>query len=151
MRKIVLGLLAAGAVALTWNALAQEPAKPAAGEQYTICVYESAAEFALRTDTTAKGQDYWKMWGSYMESLQAAGVIRGGMPFYRDTPGMNVTLQHGEQAKPAAASELELTGIFLIEVKDHAAALEWAGKVPNAKAGRVDLRKAFPAPKPAAK
>ena len=41
---------------------------------------------------------------------------------------------------PAVEAEEFLTGYFLIEVKSLDAAIDWAGQIPNARSGSVEVR-----------
>jgi hypothetical protein len=123
---------------------AQKPdAKPAeSSKQFVLMVYETAEEFALRTDTTEKGKAYWQQWGGFMESMTKAGITRGGAPLQREATSRTLTLQNGQPnvAKAAGNDKLEWTGFFLIEVKDLDEALAWAAKVPNAATSKVEIR-----------
>jgi hypothetical protein len=46
-------------------------AMPAAAEPFTLMIWETPEEIALRTDTTAAGQAYW---GGYMAFADEAGA-----------------------------------------------------------------------------
>jgi len=118
-------------------------AKAPAGEHFAILVYETPEEFALRTDKTEKGQNYWKGWGEYHQALVKASVLRGGMPLLRESTTRTVKFKDGKaevNEGPVARTKPELSGLFLIEAKDLDAALAWAAKVPNAGTSIVEVR-----------
>ena len=46
---------------------------------YTILIYETAADFAVRNDADPKKREaYWSMWPPYTKALKDAGVFVGG-------------------------------------------------------------------------
>lgn len=144
-------ILATLSAMLAPAALAEEAPSPFAN-QYAIAVYETPAEFALRTDTTAKGADYWKAWGGYHKAMLDAGIMRGGMPLQPGPKVRQVQLRAGQvkvKEGPLAAGEPVLSGFFLIEVESLDQAIAWAAKAPNASTSVVEVRPAFPAAMPA--
>jgi hypothetical protein len=145
------GVIAAVTAMLAVWAGAQESPSPFAN-QYALAVYETPAEFDLRTDKTAKGAEYWKGWGTYHQAMLDAGIMRGGMPLKPGPEVRQVRVRDGKvQTKegPLAAGEPVLSGFFLIEVDSLEKAIEWAAKAPNASTSVVEVRPAFPAAMPA--
>ncbi len=46
---------------------------------YTILIYETAADFAVRNGADAKKrEDYWAAWPPYSKALKEAGIFVGG-------------------------------------------------------------------------
>jgi hypothetical protein len=41
---------------------------------------------------------------------------------------------------PAVSADMFLTGYFLIEVESFETAISWAGRIPNARTGSVEIR-----------
>ena len=129
------GLLAAG--------LAAGAAEAA---EFTLFIYETPADYALRTDTGADGQAYWAAYGSYTKALQESGVIRGVGPL--QTEATAKTIRGGKTIDGAyATSDLILGGYFKIEAADLDAATAVAATAPSAsRGGAVEVRPGFVAP-----
>lgn len=130
-------------------AAASTTAVPAAAAEFTIFLYETPADFALRTDASAKGHAYWTSYGAYAKALQDAGVLRGGAPLQPGTSARTLVVRDGKPVVTTGAygrPELELGGYFKIDVADLDAALAWAAKAPAAGTGAVEVRPGFPAP-----
>jgi hypothetical protein len=111
---------------------------PALADGFTIFVYETPAEIALRTDTGEDGARYWAEWADYAALLGTEGVARGGAPLL---PG------------DIAAGDLVLGGYFEIEAADQAAAARLAAAAPSAARGgeaRLVRHLAMPPMAPAA-
>ena len=105
---------------------------------YSILIYETAADFAARNDP-AKREAYWSVWPPYVEALKQAGVFVGGAGL--EPPDAATTLHFdGDksivQDGPYADTKEQLGGFFIIDVPDLDAALAWAARVPRSP-GRV--------------
>ena len=116
-------------------------AAPAAAEPFTLMIWETPEDIALRTDTTEAGQAYWGGYMAFAQEAGAAGILRGGSALMTDA-GSIVTLG----AAPAATGPLLLGGYFQIDVPDLAAAQDWAAKLPAAATGAVAIHPGYPAP-----
>lgn len=124
-------------------------AMPAAAAEFTLFLYETPADFALRTDATAKGQAYWAAYGAYAKALQDAGVIRGGAPLQPGASARTLVVKDGKPVVSTGAHSrngLELGGYFKIDAPSLDVALEWAAQAPAAKTGAIEVRPGFPAP-----
>lgn len=116
--------------------------------QFTILCYETAADFARRSDPVAAGP-YWAEWSAYGATLAQAGVLVSGaglMP-----PGTATTLRPGPAGRqvqdgPFAEVREQLGGFFVIEVPDLDAALAWADRAPSTAYGATELRPVLPMP-----
>ena len=99
---------------------------------YTILIYESAANFALRTDAE-KQEAYWAAWPPYRKALEDAGVFVTGAGLQPPETGTTVKLRDGQrlvQDGPFADTKEQLGGFFIIDVPDLDTALEWAARCP---------------------
>lgn len=99
---------------------------------YTILIYESAANFALRTDAE-KQEAYWAAWSPYRKALEDAGVFVTGAGLQPPETGTTVKLRDGQrlvQDGPFADTKEQLGGFFIIDVPDLDTALEWAAGRP---------------------
>lgn len=96
-------------------------AGPALAEPFTMFIYETPEDIALRSDTTEAGAAYWTLWAEYSAELAASGAVRGGAPLMID------------EADGAA-----LSGYFILEAASHAEAEALAASAPAAlRDGRV--------------
>lgn len=121
----------------------------ARAEPFTILVYETEADFALRSDTTAAGQAYWAAWGRFAEVLQTSGAIRGGAPL--QLPSQGRTLRAGAPTAGAAGSMaaggLHLGGYFSVEAPSLDAAAALAAQAPSvSRGGAAEVRATYPTP-----
>ena len=116
-------------------------AAPAFAEPFTLMIWETPEEIALRTDTTEAGQAFWAAYMAFAQEAGAAGVIRGGSALMTDAAAI-VTLGAG----PSAGGALLLGGYFQIDVPDLAAAKDWAAKLPASRTGAVAIHPGYPAP-----
>ncbi|MCU0730210.1 MAG: hypothetical protein MUE84_01345 [Hyphomonas sp.] len=108
-------------------------ALPAAAETYTLLIYESPGDIALRTDTGAEGAAYWQAYSDFSAELGRDGVMRGGAPLIPD--------------REAYTGELVLGGYFQIETASRAAAEAYAAEAPSSKrGGRTVVAEHLPTP-----
>jgi hypothetical protein len=108
-------------------------ATPAGAADYTLFIYESAADIAARTDAE-KSSAYWGAYAAFADEATRAGVMRGGA-------GIEPV---GATVGAAAPAWPTLGGYFVIAVPDLATARQWAAKLPAARTGRVDVRPHLP-------
>lgn len=116
--------------------------------QYAILVYETPAELAAREDPARAGA-YWAAYTAYSQALVEAGVARGGAGLHPPAMATTVRLRGGQrqvQDGPFADTKELLGGLFLIDVPDLDAALEWAARCPAAATGSVEVRPQLPPP-----
>jgi hypothetical protein len=130
------------------QAVVARPAAKQAGEKklsYTLFIFETPEQFALRGDTTDAGKAYWGSFATYGAELNAAGIMRGGAPLAERSLGQLVSIRGGRQVVSSgtvikSAEGLHLGGYFQIEVSSPEQALAWAAKAPNAATGVVEVR-----------
>lgn len=103
---------------LTLAALALLTA-PAAAEPFTIFLYETQADIALRADDGPAGQAYWQAYADYAVTLQSAGAVIGGTPLI---PG-------------SLAAETVLGGYFVVDLPDLDTARALAAAAPSVQRG----------------
>ncbi len=107
---------------------------------YTILIYETAVDFAVRNSSDVKKrEEYWAAWPAYTKALKDAGLFVGGAGL--QPPETTTTLRFsGEQRLvqdgPFADTKEQLGGFYTINVPDLDTALEWAARCPRS-AGRV--------------
>lgn len=114
----------------------------ARAEPYTIFVYETPADLALRAEVSPRGQDYWASWGRFAQVLTDAKALRGGAPLRAAARG-----QVFGAAPIATGVEPTLSGYFIIEAPDLGAASALAAQAPSVqRGGGAEVRVAYPAP-----
>lgn len=128
--------------------LAPEPARAQGTAQYTILIWETPAQLALRTDAS-KGPAYWSAYADFGNQLQQAGVLRGGTALRTGDAVRVVTIRSGAttvtpEGQRSVANELG--GYFIIEVGTLDEAVRWAARAPAAPTGRVEVWPAYPSP-----
>jgi hypothetical protein len=114
--------------------------------EYAILAMEAEADYAARTDS-AESDAYWASWAAYVAALTESGVMSAAAGL--QPPGTATTLRmHGGttdiQDGPFADVKEHLGGIFLIDVPDLDAAMEWAARCPAAARGSVEVRPVLP-------
>lgn len=123
-------------------------AATAVPQQFSIMIWETPEQLALRTDGT-RGGAYWAAFAAYGAELQKAGVLRGGTALRTGDAVRTVTVRSGRPQVAARAhvdSRTELGGYFVIEVATLDDAVRWAERLPSALTGAVEVRPAYPAP-----
>ncbi len=106
---------------------------PASAETFTLFIYETPADIALRTDAGAEGAAYWAAYSDYSAELARDGVMRGGAPLIPETG--------------IGTGELVLGGYFQIETASRAAAEAYAAEAPSSKrGGRTVVAEHLPTP-----
>lgn len=102
---------------------------------YSESAGHSLGEEALATARTAMA--------SYAATLEAAGVLVAAEVLRDSGSSTTLSLAEGEvriQDGPFADTKEQLGGVFIIEVADLDAALEWARQAPPARWGSVEIR-----------
>ena len=108
-------------------------ALPAAAETYSLFIYETPADIALRSDTGPDGAAYWQAYSDFGAVLGRDGVVRGGAPLIPESE--------------ARTGELLLGGYFQIETASRAAAEAYAAEAPSSKrGGRTVVLEHLPTP-----
>lgn len=115
---------------------------------YTILIYETPADFAVRTDPDAKKQaDYWAAWPPYSKALKDAGVFVAGAGLQPPETATTLVLK-GERRQvqdgPYADTKEQLGGYFVIDVPDLDRALDWAARCPNMPGRVIEVRPNLP-------
>ena len=114
--------------------------------RYALLFQEPASEFAKRTDPAAQAS-YWAGWGSYIQTVEQAGIFLNGAGLEPPHTGTTLRLRDGGrtvQDGPFADTKEQLGGFVVIDVPDLDTALGWAAKSPAAAAGSVEVRPLLP-------
>ena len=134
--KLLFALTAIGTIA----------AVSAQAAPYTLFIYESDQQLALRLGDDAASVAYWEAYDLFGKELAAAGVLRGGSALTTGAPISQVAAGGSSASTaPYAASPLALGGYFQIDVPTDADAIAWASKMPVID-GVVEVRAGYPVP-----
>jgi hypothetical protein len=110
----------------------------------TILIYESPADFAVRTDPDLeKRQAYWAAWPPYSKALKDAGVFVSGAGLQPPETATTLKFRDGQrlvQDGPYADTKEQLGGFFIIDVPNLDTALEWAARCPQMPGRVVEIR-----------
>ncbi len=111
---------------------------------YTILIYETAADFAERNNPDPKKRAaYWAGWPPYTKALQEAGVFVGGAGLQPPETATRLSLRDGKrhvQDGPYADTKEQLGGFYIINVPNLDAALDWAARVPQSPGRIIEVR-----------
>lgn len=111
---------------------------------YTLMFFESQEDFAARTDPERQ-KAYLAGWTHYVHALREAGVVVFGSGLYAPETAATLKRRGGDivvQDGPFPETKEQLGGIFVIDVPDMDAALEWAARGP---VDTVEVRQNIPA------
>jgi hypothetical protein len=95
---------------------------------------------------------FQELWDAYVEldnQARAAGALIDSQPFGPTAEAVTLTVRSGRSLVtpgPAARTESQLTGYYLLQCKDQAEAIAWAAKIPAAATGSVEVRAIFEGP-----
>ena len=116
--------------------------------KYSILIYETAADFAVRTDPDPKKRaDYWALWPPYSKALKDAGVFVGGAGLQPPETATTLRFSSGQrqvQDGPYADTKEQLGGFYMIDVPDLDTALDWAARCPQSPGRVFEVRPNLP-------
>jgi len=109
--------------------------------QYMILIYspEGRWDSAPEDERNAVYAEYGRLAGE----LQQRGAMRGGAELQPTSTATCVRVRDGESLVtdgPFAETKEQLGGYFLVQAESLDDALEWAGKIPTARHGTVEVR-----------
>lgn len=110
--------------------------------KFAVLVYETPSELAAREDPERVG-GYWAAYTAYSQALGEAGIAAGGAGLQPPSVATTVRMRGGQrlvQDGPFAETKELLGGMFIIDVANLDAALEWASRCPAAATGSVEVR-----------
>jgi hypothetical protein len=109
---------------------------------YTILIYETAADFSERTNPSAS-QAYWAGWMSYAKAIKDSGVFVGGAGLQPPDAATTLRFKDGlrlVQDGPFSDIKEQLAGFFMIDVPNLDVALEWAARCPSSATRVIEVR-----------
>jgi hypothetical protein len=119
--------------------------------QYILLIYAPAQGGPSPEERQAE----MPRWFEYTEELRNSGAMVAGEALEPTAAARTVRVRSGDRrvtAGPSASTDEVLTGYYVIDVADIAAAEEWAARIPSAPYGSVEVRPimVFPDSEPAA-
>ena len=90
-------------------------------------------------------------WNAYTESLQSAGILRGGDALQPTASATTVRVRDGETQLtdgPFAETREQLGGFYLVEAKDLDEAIDLAARIPSSRVGTIEVRPIMPTARP---
>jgi hypothetical protein len=109
--------------------------------QYMLLIYGDESSWDGRSDEE-RGQIF-QAYGAFTEELRQSGSMVAGDALQPTQTATTVRVQEGETLTtdgPFAETKEQLGGYYLIEADSLDEAIEWAGKVPGARHGSVEVR-----------
>jgi hypothetical protein len=114
--------------------------------KFMMLIYETKEDFEARTDEARK-ERYWPAWKAFTQSMRDAGILANpGNILQPGTTAYSVNCSDGQvHAREGSHSETpeQLSGYYVIDVRDTDEAIEWASRAPAAVSGVVELRPVF--------
>ncbi|MEH0197718.1 YciI family protein [Caulobacter sp. CCNWLY153] len=107
--------------------------------KYMLLIYETETHYAgeagqkLLADVIAGHM-------RFTDALQAAGVDWSGSELAPTGSASTLTQDGVVHDGPFAETHEQLGGFYLVDVADHAAAVEWARKIPLSPGGKIEIR-----------
>jgi hypothetical protein len=86
---------------------------------------------------------FMQMMFAYQSALEKAGAFVMTSPLYPTTQAKTVSTEAGElkvHDGPYAETREQFGGLYIIEARDMAEAVDWAKKCPSAQWGHVEVR-----------
>jgi len=100
-----------------------------------VMSYSEAGGAALSAEEMEAGRQAFDAYGA---ALHEAGVLVAAEVFA--PVASSTTIREGEVVGPQDVSAEQLSGVFLVDVADEAAAIEWARRCPAAQWGTMIVR-----------
>ena len=82
-------------------------------------------------------------YGAFTQDAVAAGVFKAGDALHPVSTASSVQMRNGKAQitdGPFAETKEQLGGYYLLDCKDLDEALNWAGRIPTAKHGTIEVR-----------
>jgi hypothetical protein len=109
--------------------------------KYLLSIY--ADEKAAASTTPEQFQEIVEAYAGFTKEVQDKGIFVGGEALQPTTSATTVRVRDGESLTtdgPFAETKEQMNGFYLLECNDLDEAIEWAGKIPDAARGSVEVR-----------
>jgi hypothetical protein len=115
--------------------------------QYLLLIY--ANEQTAATMSPAEGEQIFREYMEYTQSIKASGHLRGGDPLEPTSKATTVRVRDGKTVTtdgPFAETREQLGGYYLVEAADLDEAIKLAARIPDARFGSIEVRPVMPVP-----
>jgi len=115
--------------------------------QYMALIYGDAARWD--SFTPEEREAVYDRYRAFSEEAQKAGVLVGGAELAGMSDATTVRVRDGETLVtdgPYAEVKEALGGYYLLECDTIEAALDWAGRIPGAEHGSIEVRPVYSDP-----
>src|SRR5918912_3506697 len=109
--------------------------------KYLLTIYTDESRYA--TMTPEESAQLMAGYGAFGREAQQAGVLLGGEGLQPTATATTVRVRDGETLLtdgPFAETREQLGGYYLVDCADLDEATRWAAKIPDARAGAVEVR-----------
>jgi hypothetical protein len=108
--------------------------------RYLILINNDETQTVPETES----KEMWDVYMKYTQDLQKAGVMLAGDALLPSAKGgARIKIQGGKRSVtdgPFSEAKEVIGGYYLIQVKSHEEAVEWASRCPGAARGGVEVR-----------
>jgi hypothetical protein len=129
-------------VAVRLERAAREPLRPGgAPMKYTLLLYTDHDEWERMSEEAQ--QQMLQEYTALDEELKAKGILAGGEGLEAVSTATTVRVRDGKRTVtdgPFAETKEALGGFYVIECESLDEAIEWAERLPDARAGSVEIR-----------
>jgi hypothetical protein len=109
--------------------------------KYLLLIYNSEQEYDAMPEAERKAD--FNAHYAYMNELGASGLARGGAPLMPTAAATTVRVRDGKSITthgPFAETKEQLSGYYMVECDNLDQAIVWAGKIPTARYGSIEIR-----------
>lgn len=117
--------------------------------QYALLIYENETESYPEGEAGQAWRDILEAHTAFGGQLAQAGAMLGGAGLERVDAATTVRVTPAGRTVhdgPFAETREQLGGLYMIDVPDLDAAIEWARKLPIARSGSIEIRPMLPPP-----
>lgn len=122
--------------------------------QYALLIYENEGDSYPAGEADPAWMDILNAHNVFGGALHQAGVFQGGAGLKSVHAATTVRVADGARTVhdgPFAETREQLGGLYMIDVPDLDAAIDWARKLPIARSGAIEIRPTLaPPPQPGA-
>lgn len=109
--------------------------------KYMLSIY--ADEKGLASATPEQFQELAEAYNTFTQEVRDKGIFLAGEGIQPTSTATTVRVRDGETLTtdgPFAETKEQMNGFYLLECNDLDEAIEWAGKIPDAARGSIEVR-----------
>jgi hypothetical protein len=109
--------------------------------KYAALIYRVEAETPAQG--TPESAEVYRAWGAFNQDVAQAKVLASGTGLQPTATATTVRVRGGKTLitdGPFAETREQLGGILVFECKDLDEAIQWAGRIPDAQTGSIEVR-----------